>query len=275
MSYVVQQPHSNTNPSEKYRVTDYQSWLRFVNGDSDGYEFTEHDTAVEAQREANRRNAEHATRNIRELRSVRAMVALDTVDVLSERVLAMLAHGRRMTVVCRLIHPVDHLDNEPTILAGLIVDGPPRVERGIRAELFVTLRTTEGPRTEAFGFAVGHEDVTEADAWARYRDNTTQKRVNFTWVSLTGGMPGDGPALDDQIIIRRWNSHGVCRETIVAFDYGTVAMEGDPLIALRDELREHMAGLRDKQPWENKSMLELALRTLEGYAPPERQEATQ
>lgn len=32
MGYVVQQPHSQTNPSPYYRVVDYAAWMEYVNG---------------------------------------------------------------------------------------------------------------------------------------------------------------------------------------------------------------------------------------------------
>ena len=34
MTYVVLQPHSNTNPSDYYRVSDSADWARFVNGEA-------------------------------------------------------------------------------------------------------------------------------------------------------------------------------------------------------------------------------------------------
>lgn len=30
--FIILQPHSNTNPSNKYRVVDAYAWQRFVNG---------------------------------------------------------------------------------------------------------------------------------------------------------------------------------------------------------------------------------------------------
>ena len=31
-SYVVLQPHSRTNPTDRYRVVNYGEWLQYVNG---------------------------------------------------------------------------------------------------------------------------------------------------------------------------------------------------------------------------------------------------
>lgn len=38
--FVTLQPHSNTNPSDKYRVVDSTDWARYVNGDSNHVPFT-------------------------------------------------------------------------------------------------------------------------------------------------------------------------------------------------------------------------------------------
>ena len=40
MADIVLQPHSNTNPSDHFRVVDYGKWLAHVNGDEPAYPFT-------------------------------------------------------------------------------------------------------------------------------------------------------------------------------------------------------------------------------------------
>ena len=37
--FVTIQPHSNTNPSDKYRVVDSTDWARYVNGDANHVPF--------------------------------------------------------------------------------------------------------------------------------------------------------------------------------------------------------------------------------------------
>lgn len=34
--FIILQPHSNTNPSDKYRVVDAEAWQRYVNGAQTG-----------------------------------------------------------------------------------------------------------------------------------------------------------------------------------------------------------------------------------------------
>lgn len=37
MTYVILQPHSNTNPSAQYRVVDSDKWVEHVNGKRQSY----------------------------------------------------------------------------------------------------------------------------------------------------------------------------------------------------------------------------------------------
>lgn len=58
MTFAILHPHSNTNPSDKYRVVDTANWTRFANGVAKAYAFTAWDTYAEAERvrdEANRK----------------------------------------------------------------------------------------------------------------------------------------------------------------------------------------------------------------------------
>jgi hypothetical protein len=56
MSLVVQQPNSNTNDSDKFRVVDFEGWIQFVNGAATSYAFTAHDTWEQAQAAADAGN---------------------------------------------------------------------------------------------------------------------------------------------------------------------------------------------------------------------------
>lgn len=57
MADMVLHPHSTTNPTDQYRVTDYQAWLVYVNGDTSNYPFTAYDTYPEAQTAAEATNS--------------------------------------------------------------------------------------------------------------------------------------------------------------------------------------------------------------------------
>jgi len=49
MAYVVQQPHSVTNNTDRYRVVEFDDWLRYVNGASSSYACTSFNTYEEAK----------------------------------------------------------------------------------------------------------------------------------------------------------------------------------------------------------------------------------
>lgn len=56
MSAVIVPPRRSDNPSDKFRVAEYQDWLRFRNQSAESYFYTEHDTWKEAEIERNDRN---------------------------------------------------------------------------------------------------------------------------------------------------------------------------------------------------------------------------
>lgn len=56
MSAVVVPPRSSSNPSDKFRVAEYQDWLRFRNKSAESYSYTEHDSWREAETERNDQN---------------------------------------------------------------------------------------------------------------------------------------------------------------------------------------------------------------------------
>lgn len=49
--FIILQPHSNTNPSDKFRVVDGYAWQRYVNrAQTGGYTIAgEHDNYIEAE----------------------------------------------------------------------------------------------------------------------------------------------------------------------------------------------------------------------------------
>jgi len=164
-----------------------------------------------------------ATDRINTLRHVTAMAALDTVDMLADRVENLLRHGRRMTMARRYTY----VDQPPELTAGLTVDGKPHRWSKDDGAGF-TVRLNPGLLT-GFGFAAYANDgsATEAEAWMRYHaaeavhGDWSRRRRDMTLVEITGGLPGDGPARDDKLVIRYWNRDGVCDEVVVAFDYDT------------------------------------------------------
>lgn len=46
--FVIIHPHSNTNPTDKYRVLDSGDWAKFINGATTSYGYTTWDTYPEA-----------------------------------------------------------------------------------------------------------------------------------------------------------------------------------------------------------------------------------
>lgn len=148
------------------------------------------------------------------MQQVTAMCALDSIDFLADRVERLLAHGRRMTLVGRWI------DSEatPTVETGLTVRG--KLERHRTTGGIVVTAHLHPSLAHTFGFSASDGvDDTEAQAWEQYH-HTSGDRQQLTQVTISGGLPGNGPATTDQIVIRHWNSYNRCWETIVAFDTG-------------------------------------------------------
>lgn len=184
-----------------------------------------------------------------------AMVALDTFDDLATRVENLLSHGRRIAMTRRYTY----VNTAPELAAGLTLDGPPR--RWHQNDGGKGLHVTLKPGIRALGFsAYPHDSATEAMVWARYHANKDDRR-DMTRIDITGGLPGDGPARDDSLVIRWWNNSAVCTENVIAFDYGSVGPS--VLASARQELTNHMANLSGCQPWEIRDLLQRLQSTLE------------
>ncbi len=140
-----------------------------------------------------------------------AMVALDTADVLAQRVVNLLSHGRRITIVRRYVDR----NGTPEVYAGLTPSQEPNVWNRNGSSGF-GVRLDQPGRLHAFGFSAqaGVNDTEEGE-WKRYH---ADDRVDMTEIIITGGLDGDGPARDDHLEIRHWNTYGVCEEIVVAFD---------------------------------------------------------
>lgn len=153
-------------------------------------------------------------------RHLHAMVALDTFDHIAERVRNLLSHGRRITVTDRFTY----VDSPPEVTAGLTVDRiePWASDRGKGLRVLLKPGLLAG-----FGIAAyaGKND-TEKQEWKRFHagksvsDRWDERRRDMTEVTITGGLTGDGPARDDQLVIRDYNRDGVCDEKVIVFDAG-------------------------------------------------------
>jgi hypothetical protein len=155
---------------------------------------------------------------------VTCMVALDTFDLIVERVRRLLSYDRKLAMTQRYTYTGD----APRLYAGLEIDtsatggGINEWSKCDGAGFGVLLR----PGLEGFGFAAYASDGngTEEEAWKRYHaakaesPNYFERRREMTEIELTGGREQDDPTRDDQIIIRAWNSDGVCDERVIGFD---------------------------------------------------------
>ena len=161
---------------------------------------------------------------IEAMRHCDAMVAVDNFDLIVARVRKLLSYGRRMSMTQRYTY----VDSPPDLYVGLTLEteayqggfSQGRTDDG--CHFGVSLR----PGIRGFGLSAYASDrnATEREAWARYHAGSHDaerrlERRNMTMVTLTGGMDGDfGPARDDLIVIRAYNTHGVCDERVIGFD---------------------------------------------------------
>ncbi len=176
-----------------------------------------------------------------------AMVAADSIDALTTRVMNLLAHRRRITLVSRYTHDTNGI---PDVPVGLSLFEPPKPwkhhdpdDAGTVTAAGLTVKLTPG--IHGFGFAWYAADgyTTEAEARRPWCAAPEDNRCNFTEITITGGLPGDGPARDDRVVIRRWNSNSVCLETVVRFDYDARGLPDDDAV---DHLTHGLrAALRD------------------------------
>lgn len=171
---------------------------------------------------------------IRTEHHVTAMVALDTIDLITERIRTLFSYGRRVTLVRRFTY----LDKPPEVFAGRTLDGeidtwtqPAMAGAGIHVRLSPGLMV-------GFGFAAYARDgaATEAALWRRYHADPDD-RHDMTEVALTGGLAGHGPGRADQILLHHWNRDRVCEQIVVAFDPGE---DSDPQ---RPTVEEVMAAI--------------------------------
>lgn len=154
-----------------------------------------------------------AERNQR--RELRAFVAIDTIDVIAERITNLARSGRLCTIVFRY-----DSSKEVEVNTGLSLDTGARnggvhpftqtepVGRGVS----VYLR----PGIRSYGLSAYADDGLEEAV--RERFHAEQPR-DATYVVITGGSTSDGRNVgrEDSIQITRYNEHGVGMFTTIAF----------------------------------------------------------
>lgn len=187
-------------------------------------------------------------------RHVTEMIALDTIVSAHSRVCNLLAHGRRMTMVTRLIRK-DGTSGTPDVRAGLTLAEPVTMREhhgGVSVAAVLSGSVRNGIGFSAFP----GESETAAAVWASYRAGD---RRDMTQIKITGGMTSDGPAADDQLIVQQWDESGQCRETVIGFDYGTGPCN---LLGTRTRVDDVLNNLSDQQPWDIRKLLEEVQRVL-------------
>lgn len=149
------------------------------------------------------------------LRDTHAFVVAETVDLLADKLVGVLA-DRRMTKVHRYL---GETSGTPRVFPGL------RVDRGSRTPITrhpgqsVRVHLASQPRRmESVGIWVDG-DESERDAARRYHAPEKEwlgQRRNLTRVELEGWPRS--PSTEDRVVIEHWNEHGVGQETVLAFD---------------------------------------------------------
>ncbi len=166
-----------------------------------------------------------AVQRVLTMRDVTTFVACDTAAALADRVRNLLAARRRITTATHLLYPDGNTTVVPEVTVGLTPSGDPIWRE---TELGMTFTVELGTSLlDWFGFSAsrGIEDTVKQVATRFHRQHRDARR-DATEIRIVGGMPGDTPARDDQITLRFWNSSGVCRVLVVAFDYGTCEVFG-------------------------------------------------
>lgn len=148
-------------------------------------------------------------------RDTAAFVAPETVDLLGEKMIGIIA-DRRMTKMHRYL---GENAGTPRLFPGLRLwhggfNGPTYARPRMSAS--VSLASGLYPYE---GIGIGFADETEAHVRDRYHHPEKHwlgQRRDITFVELDG-WPGS-PGRDDRIRIEHWNSNGVGQETILVFD---------------------------------------------------------
>lgn len=169
-------------------------------------------------------------------RHTRAFVVADTVDLLGQKMVGIVA-DRRMTKAHRYL---GEGRGTPKLTAGLQVwhggyGGPTTLRPGLSASISLANGRS---LLEGIGFSIRGESETEEQVADRYNHPERQwlgQRRDITLVELDG-WPGE-PRSDDLIRIEYWNEHGVGQETLLVFDDVDLVQELAWTVK-RDKLRE-------------------------------------
>lgn len=150
-------------------------------------------------------------------RDVTAFVVPETVDLLAEKMVGIIA-DRRVTKMHRYLGEAAGV---PRLYPGLRLN-----HCGLRDAVVIrqgqsisVALASQSHLFEGAAFGVGPHHETEARAADRYRHPETQwlgQRRDVTLVEMDG-WPGQ-PAPGDHIRIEDWNEHGVGQETLLVFD---------------------------------------------------------
>lgn len=165
-------------------------------------------------------------------RTVRVFAAMDTMDQIAERVLAIVGEGRVMNKTATYVHD-GGLDNLSRLdhATGLHKGGHAAHPAGHniwktddQAGFAVHLTHEHGSRSGTMeGFGVGvmaYNAATEKKVRARHdtgktSDNHFDRLQDITYLEIHGDPRN--PHRDDRIEVMDWNQHGVLRHTIITF----------------------------------------------------------
>jgi hypothetical protein len=92
--FVTLQPHSNTNPSDKYRVVDSTAWARYVNGDANHVPFaSEFDSIDDAIRLRDELNAGEAAAEFASSEAAHFREGFRQADITPIEMIRLYAHA--------------------------------------------------------------------------------------------------------------------------------------------------------------------------------------
>lgn len=151
------------------------------------------------------------------LRDTNAFVTPETVDMLADKLIGIIA-DRRMTKMHRYL---GERSSTPRLFPGLRVDRRAYgdgVNRRAGQSVSVYL-ASEARSLEGVGFSAWRDTEPEEKVAHRYHHPEEQwlgQRRDITFVELDG-WPGS-PGREDSIRVEYWNEHGVGQETVLVFD---------------------------------------------------------
>lgn len=164
-------------------------------------------------------------------REVRVFAAMDTMDQIAERVLAIVGEGRVMNKIATYVHSdglddLSRLDHATGLRKGGHAGHPVghhtwKSDDQSGFSVYLTHRHGNFGSMEGFGVGVmAYNAPTEKQVRARHEKAKNSKDHFDRFRDLTyleiKGSPGE-PHRDDRIEVMHWNEHGVLRHTIITF----------------------------------------------------------